>query len=87
MPTNWPDWWDWEIEATPHLLKRMMDRGFNETDLRLMLDAATEYRPSAASGRFVITCPLDARLWEVVVEPDEPSRSLLIITAYPKATL
>ena len=34
---SWPDWWDWEIEFTPHLLKRMEDRNFNEIDLREML--------------------------------------------------
>src|SRR5690606_33909511 len=21
----WPDWWQWELEFTPHLLKRMFD--------------------------------------------------------------
>lgn len=33
----WPHWWDWEIELTPHLEKRMEDRGFTELDLRGML--------------------------------------------------
>ena len=86
MPINWPGWWDWDIEVTPHLLKRMIDRGFSETDLRHMLDSATGFRPSVTSGRFVITCPFNAQVWEVVVEPDEPSQTLLIITAYRKET-
>lgn len=30
----WPDWWEWEIDLTPHLLKRMEDRDFSEVDLR-----------------------------------------------------
>lgn len=29
-----PDWWDWQLDLTPHLLKRMDDRDFNELDLR-----------------------------------------------------
>lgn len=86
MPTDWPDWWHWDIEVTPHLLKRMMDRGFSETDLRLMLETATTYRPSTTPGRFVIISPLNAQLWEVVVEPDEPAHTLLIITAYQNGT-
>jgi hypothetical protein len=32
-----PDWWDWELELSPHLLKRMTDRRFTEIDLRRML--------------------------------------------------
>ena len=36
-----PDWWSWELELSAHLLKRMMDRQFNEADLRLMLDDAS----------------------------------------------
>ncbi len=35
---RWPEWWDWELELSPHLLKRMADRGFSELDLRAMLD-------------------------------------------------
>jgi hypothetical protein len=37
---EWPEWWQWELELSPHLLKRMLDRRFNETDLRLMVAAA-----------------------------------------------
>ncbi len=37
---QWPEWWDWELELCPHLLKRMMDRQFNEIDLRKMLNHA-----------------------------------------------
>ncbi len=38
---DWPDWWSGELELSAHLLKRMMDRQFNEADLRLMLDDAS----------------------------------------------
>jgi len=37
MPIDWPTWWDWDIDLTPHVLKRMVDRGFSEIELRLML--------------------------------------------------
>ena len=42
MPA-WPSWWDFELELSSHLLKRMKDRGFTETDLREMLEAASGY--------------------------------------------
>lgn len=38
---EWPSWWDWELEFSPHLLKRMIDRQFSEVDLRRMLEHAT----------------------------------------------
>jgi hypothetical protein len=50
-----PQWWEWELEFTPHLLKRMTDRGFNEIDLRRMFDSASHFRASATPDRFVIT--------------------------------
>jgi len=32
---NWPDWWDLELDCSnPHLAKRMIDRSFNEIELR-----------------------------------------------------
>lgn len=39
-----PDWWSWDIELSPHVLKRMVDRSFTEADLRLMLEGATALR-------------------------------------------
>ena len=42
--SSWPDWWDWELELTPHLLKRMIDREFSEVDLRIMLANAPKSR-------------------------------------------
>jgi hypothetical protein len=31
MPNDdWPHWWDWDVELTPHVEKRMEDRGFTE---------------------------------------------------------
>ena len=31
---DWPEWWQWELDCSnPHLAKRMIDRGFSETEL------------------------------------------------------
>ena len=78
-----PEWWDWELELTPHLEKRMEDRSFTETDLRLMLERATGLRPDFVDGRFVAETRFRAHLWEVVVEPDELEHLLVVVTAYP----
>lgn len=51
---HWPPWWEWPLELTPHLEKRMEDRGFNEVELRAMLEAATGYRDDVVDGRFVV---------------------------------
>lgn len=82
MPREWPEWWEWELELTPHLLKRMVDRSFSETDLRAMMEFATGFRPSEHEGRHIIETKHDDRIWEVVVEPDEVDRLLVVVTAY-----
>jgi hypothetical protein len=80
---KWPSWWGWELELSPHLLKRMIDRRFTEVDLRLMLEEASEYRRDVERGRWVIGTRLRSRRWEIVVEPDTDLEMLVIITAYP----
>lgn len=42
-----PGWWVWDLELTPHVLKRMEDRGFTEVDLRRMIDDARDLKPEA----------------------------------------
>lgn len=80
---GWPDWWAWELELTPHLLKRMADRDFNEVDLRLMLDTASGYGENHEEGRFTIKATHDGRAWVVIVEPDPSEGVLIVVTAYP----
>jgi len=80
---NGPEWWDWEVESTPHLEKRMLQRDFTEIDLRIMLDRATGYHPDLVEGRWVIETSHHHRVWEVIAEPDYQERLLVIITAYP----
>jgi len=79
----WPEWWDWEFEFSPHLEKRMVDRDFNEIDLRRMLEHAKGYYPDIVEGRWVIETRHRRQAWEVVVEPDPDEELLVVITAYP----
>lgn len=81
--TNWPEWWDWELELSPHLLKRMIDRGFSETDLRAMMETAAGFREDAEPGRWVIETTHDSSPWQVIVEPDADENLLVVITAFP----
>jgi len=61
----------------------MEDRAFNEVDLRRMLEQAAGHRADILEGRFVIETRHTGRSWQVIVEPDEISHFLLVITAYP----
>lgn len=78
-----PVWWEWELELSRHVRQRMTRRAFSETDLRVMPSVATDRRPAVTYGRFVIDAAHDGQPWEVVVEPDELSGMLVIVTAYP----
>ena len=79
----WPEWWEWELDcANPHLAKRMADRGFDETDLRDMLERATGFNPDHIPGRWLIHTTHADRPWDVVVEPDAEVQSLVVVTAY-----
>ena len=79
---QWPDWWEWELELCPHVLKRMVDRQFNEIDLRKMLLHAQSYRQDIVDGRWTILTSHSQRSWEIIVEPDSASNLLVVITAY-----
>ena len=79
----WPEWWHWELELSPHLLKRMTDRRFTEIDLRRMLERASSYRQDVVGERWVIETRHRSRRWEVIVEPDGERQLVVVITAYP----
>lgn len=49
-----PRFHEWELELSPHLLKRMTDRQFTEVDLRRMLKHAKGHRADIEEGRWVI---------------------------------
>ena len=80
---EWPAWWNWELELSPHLLKRMTDRRFSEIDLRRMFERASGYREDVVEGRWVIETRHRGRSWEVIVEPDRERQLLVVVTAYP----
>jgi hypothetical protein len=80
---GWPEWWDWELELSPHLFKRMEDRRFTEIDLRRMLERASGYREDVVEGRWVIETIHRRKPWEVIVEPDAERQLLVVVTAYP----
>ncbi len=82
-PVTWPAWWEWEIELTPHLEKRMEDRDFTEVELRAMLHRARGFRDDVVEGRFAIETDHKHAAWEVIVEPDEIDHLLVIVPAYP----
>jgi hypothetical protein len=77
-----PEWWDWDIHLTPHVRKRMLDRGFNEIALRIMLSEATGYEPQE-DGRKIVFAEWEYRPWQIIVEPDASEEVLVVITAYP----
>jgi hypothetical protein len=79
---SFPAWWEWELELTPHVEKRMEDRGFNEVELRAMLERATGFRPDEVEDRFLIETRFKGKPWEIVVEPDETDHLLVVVTAY-----
>ena len=68
---------------TAHLLKRMEDRGFNEVNLRRMLEHASGHTPDIRPGRFIIEARHAGQSWAVIVEPDEGRQLLVVVTAYP----
>ena len=77
-----PVWWDWELAFTDHVAERMAERNFSETDIRLMLSTAADWRPSHVYGRFILEMTWVGESWEVVVEPDELTGLLYVITAF-----
>ena len=61
----------------------MKDRQFNEADLRLMLEDASGYDANCEPGRYVVKARHEGRRWEVIVEPVQEERALVVVTAYP----
>ncbi|WPL19277.1 hypothetical protein Thiowin_04394 [Thiorhodovibrio winogradskyi] len=80
---DWPEWWHWELELTPHVFKRIEDRDFNEVDLRQMLEHALGYHRDVVDGRWVIEARHDRQRWEIILEPDDVDQLLVVVTAYP----
>ena len=82
MAKTWPDWWDWELEFSSELPDRMLDRQFSETDLRQMLQEASDWHVDKEIGRYTVHARWDNSSWEIIVEPDRDDQKLVIVTAY-----
>ena len=80
---QWPEWWEWELELSPHLEKRMVDRDFTEVDLRVMLENAEAYREDVVEGRWLVETRHRRHPWHFIVEPDPVESLLVVITSYP----
>jgi hypothetical protein len=61
----------------------MVDRGFDEVDLRAMLARSRSFHRDVVDGRFVVDARHRGHPWEVIVEPDEDDEVLVVVTAYP----
>ena len=83
-PDRFPDWWEWPLELTPHIEKRMEERGFSEIDLRAMMESPRKILADRFTGRWIIGCRHRNQDWEVIVEPDQEERLIVVITAYRK---
>ena len=81
MPT-WPGWWEWELELSSHLFKRMASRDFTEIEVRDMLSKASGFRRDVVPGRWIIETRHKRKPWEVIVEPDADAQVLVVVTAY-----
>lgn len=82
MPT-WPAWWEWELELSSHLFKRMADRNANEIEIRRMLSVASRLHRDIVPGRWIVETRHRRAPWEVIVEPDADAHLVVVITAYP----
>ena len=82
MPAGWPAWWEWTLELSGHVQARMEERGFNELDLRSMLEHAQLLIPDRVAGRWAVSSRHSGKRWLVIVEPDEARRRLIVITAF-----
>lgn len=60
----------------------MIVRGFSEVDLRLMIEMTAAIRRGVAKGRWILETAHDGDTWEVIVEPDEHDRVIVVITSF-----
>ncbi len=79
----YPEWWNWELEFTPHLDKRLSDRDLTEIDLRIMFDNASGYTRDNVEGRWIVKTRHKRKRWEIIVEPDFEEKLLVVVTVYP----
>ena len=79
---NWPEWWSWELVLSRHLLRRMVEREFNEIEIRTMVNDAAGVTYESDTGHWCVETSHQGEPWEVIVEPVPHRRALVVITAY-----
>lgn len=79
-----PSWWEWKLALTRHAEQRMMERGVTEVALRAMLKWAQAIRRSEVEGRYVVEATHEGCAWEVVVEPDDELKCIVVVTVYAR---
>jgi hypothetical protein len=85
--TDQYSWLCWDLDISPHAMRRMPIRGFSETDLRGMLEDPDHVEPDACPGRFVAHCRWHGQQWNIILEPDKDAGVIIVVTAFsPGAT-
>jgi len=77
-----PVWWDWPLALTLHAEFRMQERGLGEVQLRTLLEGADRVYPTGRRDRWKVLARLRGVRWTVVLEPDEATRTVLVITVF-----
>ena len=78
---QWPEWGNWELRISTHVVLRMELREFTESDLRAMLEDATALVPDVEPGRWVAKTTWQGAAWEVIGEPETETEKLVVVTA------
>src|SRR5262249_33584121 len=81
---NPPWWWHWEIELSPHVERRMVERDVTDVELRAMLERAVAITPSDVGGPYVVHTKHRRRACRIVLEPDDAAECVVVVTVYPK---
>jgi len=65
-----------------HCERRMLQRHFDELELRAMLHRAKSWRADAVAGRVLVETSHRRSAWHVILEPDDVMRVLVVVTAF-----
>jgi hypothetical protein len=81
-----PDWWDFELELSPHLEDRIILSRFLGGRSPAVIEVAQDLGVGKTPGRWIVRTSHLGEAWDVVVEPDELDRVIVVITAYKVTT-
>jgi hypothetical protein len=78
-----PFWWEWPLEISTHVQRRMGRRDFDELDVRKMFEHAERVERDHVEGRYAVVSRHRRRPWLVIVEPSVERECIVVVTAYP----